>query len=271
MSSYDNYCIAAIQMVSSARLDDNLHKAELLIAEAVSAGASFILLPEFFCLMGQHDTDKLDVCEADSGGPIQQFLKETAQRHGVWLIGGSVPLASDDPARIYNSCLVFDPAGRLQARYDKIHLFGFDNGAEVFQESDTIRPGLAKAQVFSAPFGPVGLSICYDLRFPELYRAMGDVTLIVVPSAFTYRTGQAHWELLLRARAVENQCYVLAAAQGGRHENGRRTWGHTMMVDPWGTVLDQLPEGEGVVLGRIDLEHMNRLRTALPALKHRRL
>lgn len=267
----DEFCVAAIQTVSSPQVDDNLNQAATLIRQAAENGARMVVLPEYFCLMGLRDQDKVAAREAPGKGPIQQFLSETAKRHSVWLIGGTVPLESPDSGRIYNSTLVYDPEGAQAARYDKIHLFGFSRGAESYDESITIKPGKLQPQVFQAPCGKVGLSICYDLRFPELYRAFGETSLIVVPAAFTYTTGSAHWEVLLRARAIENQCYVLAAAQGGKHENGRRTWGHSMLIDPWGEVLACLPEGPGIAMGGISQARLAEVRQSLPALKHRTL
>lgn len=263
--------VSAIQMVSGISVQENLEHASELIAREAEQGAQLVVLPEYFCFMGRRDPDKLAIQEAPGSGPIQDFLARTAKQHGIWLLGGSLPLQSEDPDRIYNAMLVFGPDGEQVARYDKIHLFGFRKGDEAYDESISIRPGAAQPQVFEAPCGRVGLSICYDLRFPELYRAMGDVTLIVVPAAFTYTTGSAHWEMLLRARAVENQCYVLAAAQGGKHENGRRTWGHSMLIDPWGDILSCLPEGEGAARGTIDPARMEEIRLSLPALQHRKM
>src|SRR5690625_4421495 len=271
MSTANSIKAAAIQMVSSPIVDENLADAAAWIQVAAQKGARLVVLPEYFCIMGQHDTDKLVLREPPGSGPLQEFLSAQAREHGIWLIGGTIPLAIPGEDRIYNSCLVYGPDGQLMARYDKIHLFGFDNGKEVFSESDTIRPGDNPPRTFDAPCGPVGLSICYDLRFPELYRAMGPVNLIVVPSAFTYTTGRAHWEILLRARAIENQCYVLAAAQGGQHDNGRRTWGHSVLIDPWGKVMDVLAEGPGMVTGDVDPDRIARVRTALPALAHQTL
>lgn len=258
-------------MVSTPERERNLDDAERLIAQAAADGAGLVLLPEYFCFMGHKDADKLTVREPYGDGPIQRFLAESARRHGVWVIGGTLPLTVTDPhdcARVLNTTLVFDPSGQNRARYDKIHLFNFEKGAESFDEARTIRPG-SEVCTFDAPFGRVGLSVCYDLRFPELYRRMGDCALIVVPSAFTYTTGRAHWEMLLRARAVENQCYVLAAAQGGTHENGRRTWGHSMLIDPWGEILAVRDEGPGVVAGDIDLARIDEVRRSLPAWRHR--
>lgn len=261
--------VSAIQMVSGTSVQANLDKAAELIAQAAAQGARLVVLPEYFCFLGRRDPEKLAFMETPGQGPIQSFLSEAARKHGIWLLGGTLPLQSEDPDRIYNAMLVYDPQGTQVARYDKIHLFGFRKGEEAYDESISIRPGANGPQVVETPAGRVGLSVCYDLRFPELYRAMGDVSLIVVPAAFTYTTGSAHWEILLRARAIENQCYVLAAAQGGKHENGRRTWGHSMLIDPWGEVLQCLPEGEGVVLGDIDPARMNDIRLSLPALRHR--
>ncbi|MAK55413.1 MAG: acyltransferase [Pusillimonas sp.] len=261
--------VAALQTVSTTNVNDNLNQAEQLVTEAVAEGAQLLVLPEYFCLMGKNEHDKVDIGEPLGNGPIQQFLSDQARQHGVWVVGGTVPLVTGETSRIYNTTLVFDPQGQRVARYDKIHLFGFRKGNEAYDESVSILPGENKPQSFEAPCGKVGLSICYDLRFPELYRSLGKVSLIVVPAAFTYTTGSAHWEMLLRARAVENQCYVLGAAQGGKHENGRRTWGHSMLVDPWGEVLVCLPEGPGVVSGLIDQTRLSDVRTALPALDHR--
>lgn len=261
--------VAAIQMVSSTHLEDNLQQAGDLIAQAAGGGAQLVVLPEYFCFMGRKDHDKLALKETLGQGPIQDFLSQQARKYGVWLVGGSLPLVSPDPDRVYNTSLVYDPAGALIARYDKIHLFGYVRGEESYDESLAIKPGDNSPQTFTGPWGKTGLSVCYDLRFPELYRALGQINLILVPSAFTYTTGQAHWEVLLRARAIENQCYVLAAAQGGRHENGRRTWGHSVLIDPWGKVIACQEENAGVVAGTIDLQQLADIRLSLPALKHR--
>ncbi|EDT02930.1 Nitrilase/cyanide hydratase and apolipoprotein N-acyltransferase [Burkholderia ambifaria IOP40-10] len=260
--------VAALQMVSTPDVARNLAEAGRLIAEAAGDGAQLVLLPEYFCFMGHRDTDKLALAEPYRDGPIQQFLAQAAQRHGIWVIGGTLPLKAPEADRVLNTTLVFDPSGREAARYDKIHLFNFEKGDESFDEARTIRAG-ETVVTFDAPFGRVGLSVCYDLRFPELYRRMGDCALIVVPSAFTYTTGRAHWEMLLRARAVENQCYVLAAAQGGKHENGRRTWGHSMLVDPWGEIVAVRDEGASVVTGALDPQRIADVRQSLPAWRHR--
>jgi nitrilase len=255
-------------MVSEPEVQANLAVAGELIARAAGEGAQLVALPEYFCILGLRDRDKVDVREADGQGPIQDFLAEAAARNKVWLVGGSVPLECADPNKVKNTCLVFDQAGRRVARYDKIHLFGFDLGAERFQESRSIEPG-SEVVTVDAPFGRLGLSICYDLRFPEIYRKMGVVDLILVPSSFTATTGKAHWEMLLRARAVENQAYVLAPAQGGHHKNGRDTHGHSMIIDPWGNVLAVLASGPGVITAEIDHAEIARVRQSLPALTHR--
>ncbi|AOI98878.1 carbon-nitrogen hydrolase family protein [Burkholderia sp. LA-2-3-30-S1-D2] len=260
--------VAALQMVSTPDVARNLAEAGRLIAEAAGDGAQLVLLPEYFCFMGHRDTDKLALAEPYRDGPIQRFLSEAAHRHGIWVIGGTLPLKAPEPDRVLNTTLVFDPTGNEAARYDKIHLFNFEKGDESFDEARTIRAG-DTVVTFDAPFGRVGLSVCYDLRFPELYRRMGDCALIVVPSAFTYTTGRAHWEMLLRARAVENQCYVLAAAQGGKHENGRRTWGHSMLIDPWGEIVALRDEGASVVTGALDPQRIADVRQSLPAWRHR--
>ncbi|MFD0754434.1 carbon-nitrogen hydrolase family protein [Massilia norwichensis] len=262
--------VAAVQMVSSPNVDDNLATARRLLAEAAAKGAKLVTLPEYWPIMGMLDTDKVAHAEQPGQGVIQEFMAAQAREHGFWLIGGTLPLASGDAGRVLNTTLVYDPQGQAVSRYDKIHLFGFTKGEESYDEARTIVPGAAVGS-FEAPFGRVGLSVCYDLRFPELYRAMGECALIVVPAAFTHTTGMAHWEVLLRARAIENQCYVLASAQGGTHRNGRRTFGHSMLIDPWGEVVGQVAEGEGVVVGEIDTDFLAQVRQSLPALKHRKL
>jgi predicted amidohydrolase len=266
--------IAAIQTVSGTSVDANLEAARTLLAQAAREGAELAVLPEYFCLMGRHDADKLEVRERFGAGPLQSFLADTARELGLWVVGGTLPLAADSDRHVRNTSLAFSPQGECVARYDKIHLFCFDNGrGEQYDESRVIEAGRAP-QAFTLPSRDghawrVGLSVCYDLRFPELYRALG-ADLLLVPSAFTYGTGQAHWELLLRARAVENLAYVAAPAQGGRHENGRRTWGHSMVVDPWGVVQAQREEeGAGVVVTEITQQRLQQVRAQLPALAHR--
>ena len=260
--------VAAVQMVSMPEVAANLARADALIAEAAAQGAQLVALPEYFCILGMRDNDKVAVRERDGDGPIQNFLADAAARHKVWLIGGTVPLECPDPAKVWNTCLVHDDSGKRIARYDKIHLFGFDNGKEKYLESRTIQAA-TQPVTFDSPFGRIGLSICYDLRFPELYRAFGPVDVIFVPSSFTATTGKAHWSPLLRARAIENQTYVVAPAQGGLHANGRETHGHSMVIDPWGAVLAERETGEGVVIAEIDPALTAKVRGMLPALEHR--
>jgi len=262
--------IAAVQMVSGPEVAVNLRQAAELIAAAAGEGARLVALPEYFVLMDQRETAKLAIREKPGHGPLQDFLRETALRHRIWLIGGTVPLAAEQPDKVRNSTLVYDDNGRLAARYDKIHLFSFSRESERYDEAATIEPG-ACVTTFASPFGRVGLSICYDLRFPELFRAMGTVDLIVLPAAFTHTTGKAHWEVLLRARAIENQCYVMAPAQGGRHPHGRLTWGRSMIIDPWGEIVACREKEAGFIVADIDPGRIAQVRTDLPALEHRRL
>ena len=269
--------IAAIQMVSTGQLADNLQQAATLLAEAAAQGAELAMLPEYFCLIGQHDADKLAIQEPYGSGPIQQFLADRARQLGLWIVGGTLPLTATQPDRVYNSSLVFDPQGQCVARYDKIHLFRFDNGVERYDESRVLERG-ASPTCFVLPSKDghrwqVGLSVCYDLRFPELYRhyAGQGVDLILVPSAFTHTTGKAHWEVLLRARAIENLAFVAAAAQGGVHPNGRHTWGQSIAIDPWGQVLADQAQEPGVVLADLNADTLMQRRTQLPALQHRLL
>jgi predicted amidohydrolase len=265
--------LAALQMVSAPELDRNLATAARLVAEAAAAGARLLALPEYFCLLGRSDRDKLAIAEADGDGPIQAALSAMAREHRVWLIGGTLPMRTADPERVRNSCCAYGPDGARVARYDKIHLFAYDNGRERYDEGRVLEAG-SEPVAFEADGWRVGLSVCYDLRFPELYRRLSQpqpCDVIAVPSAFTFTTGQAHWELLLRTRAVENQCYVLAPAQGGLHDNGRRTWGHSLVADPWGELLGCRDEGEGVVMAEASRERLQQVRQQLPALGHRRL
>lgn len=263
--------IAAVQMVSGAGVAANLEAAARLVAAAAAAGAKLVTLPENFYLIGSHEGDKVKVREKDGSGPIQDFLSGLARKCSVWVLGGTVPIETRDPARIRSASLLYDDAGRRVARYDKMHLFRFDGGgAERYDEARTLEPGDGPVAVDS-PFGRIALSVCYDVRFPELYRALGAFDLMLVPSAFTVPTGTAHWETLLRARAIENQAYVAAPAQGGTHPSGRRTYGHSMIVDPWGEVLGVRVEGEGVVLAELDFDRIHQVRSQLPALQNRRI
>ncbi len=260
--------IAAVQMVSGEDVAANLETAERLIGFAAGRGARVVLLPEYFAVLSADETLKLRHAEPAGEGPLQAFLSRVAREQAVCLIGGTIPLAGHDRQRVRNACLVFDELGRFLARYDKIHLFNLNLGTESFCESRTIEPGDAPVAV-DTPAGRTALSVCYDLRFAELYRGLLPFELLCMPAAFTATTGRAHWEVLLRARAIENQCYVLAAAQGGTHPGGRRTFGHSMIVDPWGAVLDVLPEGPGVVIADVDPERLRRVRADLPALDNR--
>lgn len=262
--------VAAVQMASGPNVAGNLSEARRLIEKAADLGARLVVLPEYFPLMGLNETDKLAVREQPGRGLIQSFMSEAARKHKIWLVGGSIPLATDAPDKVRSACLVFDERGEQVARYDKIHLFNLDLGNEHFHEARTIQPG-NQVVVVDSPFGRIGLAICYDLRFPELFRAMKNVDIIVLPAAFTETTGKVHWEILVRARAVENLAYVVASAQGGYHVSGRETHGNSMIVDPWGRVLDRLPRGSGVVIADVNPSYQASLRASLPALSHRTL
>lgn len=273
--------VAAIQMVSGAELTVNLAQAQALLQSAAQAGAELAVLPEYFCMLGQHDADKLTVQESFGQGPIQQFLSDTARELGLWVVGGTLPISAPQSAppasRVFNSSLVFSPTGHCVARYDKMHLFRFNNGIERYDESLVLAAGQQPSTFdLTSTDGHtwrIGLSVCYDLRFPELYRhyAQAGAHLMLVPSAFTYTTGQEHWEVLLRARAIENLSFVVAAAQGGLHDNQRRTWGHAMLVDPWGKLLAERATGPGVVMADLSWDVMTQCRSRLPALEHRLL
>ncbi|MEQ8938902.1 MAG: carbon-nitrogen hydrolase family protein, partial [Gammaproteobacteria bacterium] len=252
-----------------------LEQAEQLINEAVKQEARFITLPENFPLMGKEDADRLNLAESPGAGPIQAFLSEHAKQHGIWLLGGTIPLKTDRPDKVFAASLLYAPSGETVAHYNKVHLFDvlIDEGKqEAYQESATFAAG-SDIVVTRTEIGNIGLSVCYDLRFPEIYRAMhrDQVQIITAPSAFTATTGEAHWETLLRSRAIENLCYVVASNQGGLHANGRRTWGHSMIVDPWGHVLDCFTQGPGMAIASIDLDKQARLRQMFPALQHIRL
>jgi len=266
--------VAALQMASGPNVAANLSEAEKLIALAADDGAKLVVLPENFALMGMSEQDKVDIAEQPGAGPIQNFLSRQASGRRVWLVGGTVPLVSDEPGRVRAACQLYDDQGSIVSRYDKIHLFDVDieETGESYNESETIEPG-DDMVVSRTPLGRLGLAVCYDLRFPELFRTLleSDMQVLAVPSSFTAITGRAHWDVLVRARAIENQCYVVAAAQGGYHLNGRETYGHSMIVDPWGNVLDELPRGSGVVSADIDLDYVERIRQSFPAVEHRRL
>lgn len=259
--------VAAIQMASGPNVDGNLSEARRLVADATGKGARLVVLPEFFAFMGMNEQDKLKVCEQAGAGSIQQFMSDTARQHKIWLMG-SLPLVSNTPNKVRNSLLVYDETGTQVARYDKIHLFNLTLGNESYNEAQAIEAG-DKVVVVDSPFGRIGLAVCYDLRFPELFRAMQDVDIIVLSAAFTATTGKAHWKPLVRARAIENLSYVIAAAQGGYHVSGRETHGHSMIVDPWGRIMDELPRGSGVVIADVNSSYQKSLRSSLPALSHR--
>ena len=271
--------VAAIQLNTSADLAENLASARHWLGEAAAAGAKFAALPENFAFMGVRETDKLALAESDGGGPIQDFLAQTARELGITVLAGTVPVAvPSDDSRVYAASLVYSAAGRRIARYDKIHLFDVDvdrgDRVEHYRESRTIAAGEPAYVVVPTAIGALGLTVCYDLRFPELYRALAQrgAELLCVPAAFTYQTGEAHWEPLLLARAIENQCFVLAPGQCGTHATGRKTWGHSMIIDPWGVILAERTEPTpGVVLAELDFDRLRQVRTTLPALKHRRL
>lgn len=265
---------ACIQLASGSNVNANLLETEKLVEHAAREGARLVVLPENFSFMGARCTDLLSVTEQDHDGPVQLFLSQLAQKLGIWLVGGTVPLATDTGDKVRAACLVFDDTGKRVARYDKMHLFDAKllETDEQYVESETIEPGDGIC-VVDSPFGKLGISVCYDLRFPELYRAMLDqgMEIIVLPAAFTAMTGEAHWDLLLRARAIENLSHVLAAAQGGFHISGRQTWGHSMIVDPWGTKLAEQTSGNGPVVATIDHEFQQATRHNFPSLDHRRI
>ena len=262
--------MAVVQMVSGPDVPANLAQAASALAQAQAQGAQWVLLPEYFAILAADEQARWQAAEVEGVGPIQTWLAQQARLRQCWLVAGSVPLRGGHPHKTRNSCLVYSPEGGLKARYDKIHLFGFQQGQERYDESASIEAG-DEAVVVQTPFGRVALSICYDLRFPELYRALGPIDFLLLPAAFTATTGRAHWEPLLRARAIENQCYVLAAGQGGLHPNGRQTHGHSMIIDPWGQILGQLDQGPGVLCLELSLTQLAQVRANLPALEHRRI
>ncbi|HEX9208365.1 MAG TPA: carbon-nitrogen hydrolase family protein [Steroidobacteraceae bacterium] len=266
--------VAAVQMTSGADVARNLEGAFALLRGAQAHGAIVAALPENFACMGRGEEAKLAVAEAPGDGPIQSFLAATARELGLWIVAGTVPLRVEGEPRVAAACLVYDAGGRVVARYDKIHLFDVDvpGKAESHRESRSVRPGAATV-VVDTPVGRLGLAVCYDLRFPELFRALlaAGAEWFCLPSAFTVPTGRAHWEILVRARAIENLCHLVAPAQSGFHENGRETHGDSMIVEPWGRVLARLPRGTGVITAELDLARQRRLRQDFPAVDHRRL
>ncbi len=266
----DTLTVAVLQMISTTGPAANLAAAQRLVRAAAGHGAQWVVLPEYWMLMGQQETDKLALAETFGDGPLQNALSDLARECRVTLFGGTIALKSSAPDKIRNSLLTFSADGRCIGRYDKMHLFAYSGIGERYDEANTIEAGEALPELTVDDWS-VAQGICYDLRFPELFRAQGLFDALILPAAFTYTTGQAHWHLLLRARAVENQCYVLAAAQGGRHENGRRTFGHSMIIDPWGEVLDCIKEGEGIALARIDKTRIDSVRRHLPAVFNKKV
>ncbi len=264
---------AAIQMASGPQVSANLLEAETHIAEAAKAGAKLVALPENFAIMGMNEYDKVKVREEDGSGPIQDFLSAVAKKYAVWVVGGTMPMAAVADNKVRAACLVYNDLGERVARYDKVHLFDVSvpETAEVYRESDSVEAG-DQSCVIDTPFGRVGIAVCYDLRFPEFFRPMGrkGLDILIIPSAFTAKTGAAHWEVLLRARAIENLCYVIAPNQGGFHINGRQTYGHSMVIDPWGVVLDCNKTAAGFVSADIDKGRLEKTRSSFPVLEHRR-
>ncbi len=264
--------IASIQMCSSNQFERNLETVSRLVKSAVREGASWVILPEMFAIFSEHSSEKIALQALFGQGIIQTFLRELALSNNIYLISGTIPIQSSDLNRPYSSCLVYNPKGVCIARYDKIHLFDAFVGDKVlYQESSVTMPGRNRC-VFEVSGVHIGLAICYDIRFPELFRSINQppVDIIFIPSAFTVPTGEAHWDVLLRARAIENLAFVVTASQGGTHSNGRQTYGHSMIVDPWGKVIGLLNHAdEGILLVDIDLGMLKKCRTQLPALSHR--
>ncbi len=266
--------IAAIQMVSSANFNENLHCAKRLIIEAEKAGANLVVLPEYFGLMGIKEEDKFKYVEKHQQGPLQSLFSQLALQLGIWIVAGTHPIESDEPLRPFGRCYVFDPRGEVVCWYDKIHLFDVmvgDNQGRYY-ESKYTKAG-EEVINFDSPWGKIGLAVCYDLRFPELFRKHAEqgCEILIMPAAFTYKTGKQHWQVLIKARAIENLCYFVGSAQGGNHENGRQTWGYSCIVSPWGDVIDELACGEGFVLSSLNREKQAVLRKEFPVLSHKKL
>jgi predicted amidohydrolase len=264
--------VAALQMTTGPEVPANLEIARALLEDAARRGAKLAVLPENFAFMGLADADKRQVAEQQGQGPIQDFLARSARELRLWVIAGTAPLRVANEGRVAAASLVYDDAGQFVARYDKIHLFDVDipGRTEPYRESANVAPG-AQPQVVDTPAGRVGLSVCYDIRFPELYRRLSEsgAQILSIPSAFTVPTGRAHWETLMRARAIENLCYVIAPAQSGFHASGRETYGDSMIVDYWGRILARRPRGQGVVVADLDLTAQAKVREEFPALRHR--
>jgi len=265
--------ISAIQMTSTASLVENLAIVETLMNKAVAEGASLIVLPEMFPIAGMETTDKIRVSEPFGTGQIQDFLSQQAQKNNLWIVGGTIPLKTDNPNQISAACLVYNDQGKVVGRYDKIHLFDVDiSQTESYRESATTHPG-STVTVIDTPVGKLGLAVCYDIRFPELFRRLFNLgaEIFAIPAAFTVSTGQAHWEILARSRAIENFCYVVGACQTGKHDNGRKTYGHSLIINPWGEVINSLAEGTGVITAEIDREKLHEIRKKMPIADHQKL
>ncbi len=263
--------VAAIQMISGPKVEENLLRAEELVIKAGNENAKLVILPEFFIkITNPDDKSRLEMAEALANGPIQEKLSQIARDNKIYLLAGTLLIKDQNTNKYYNTSIVYAPDGSMLAHYEKIHLFKFDDGTHSYDEEATFSAG-NKVVCCDIEGFKLGLSICYDLRFPELYRQMGIVDAIVLPSAFTYVTGEAHWEVLSRARAIENQCYFIAVNQGGEHLSGRKTYGHTMIVDPWGKKISGCELGEHIVYAELDKTKINEVRTKLPALWHRRV
>lgn len=264
--------ISAIQMTSTSSVSENLKIAEVLIKQSLEHQTNLVVLPEMFPLFGQ-PADKLTVSEEFGHGPIQDFLAKQSKRHKLWIVGGTIPLKSEQPDKIKAACLVFNDHGEVAGRYDKMHLFDATiTDSESYQESATIEPG-ATITVVDTPMGKLGLAVCYDIRFPELFRCLFNLgaEIFTIPAAFTVKTGQSHWEVLARSRAIENFCYVVGACQSGMHDNGRKTYGHSLIVNPWGEVITTLAEGVGIITAEINLDLLKHIRADIPVKSHQKI
>ncbi len=265
--------VSAIQMTSTISVEENLASAESLIKIAADQGSKLVVLPEMFPILGADSVDKVNVSEKFGDGLIQNFLSQQASKNHLWIVGGTIPLKGNDPGKVKAACLIFDDKGNIAGRYDKMHLFDVVvSESESYQESATTEPGNNVA-IIDTPIGRVGLSVCYDIRFPELYRRLfnSGAEIFTIPAAFTVKTGQAHWEVLARSKAIENFCYVIGACQTGQHSNGRATYGHSLIINPWGEVISSLPESTGVITAEIDLEQLKQIRKNMPVNTHQKI
>lgn len=266
--------IATVQMVSSADFEQNLIDAKRLIIEAAEKGADLVVLPEYFAIMSIKETDKFPFVEKHGDGPLQSMLTELARVYKVWIVAGSHPIVSDEQQRPYGRCYVYNDLGETVTWYDKVHLFDVqvEDSQGSYCESQYTKAG-TEAVYFDSPWGKIGLAICYDIRFPELFRQLSEqgCNILIMPAAFTYKTGSVHWEVLIKARAIENLCYFVASAQGGKHQNGRETWGHSCIVSPWGETIAELASDAGLVMAQLDLAKQTKLRKEFPVLAHKKL